>query len=314
MTRDIERRVAESYDERWFNAPSLDDPSQANIGYPGWDDGRLDLRRCAKDYARKCRLRLMRHMPSSGDYILDVGSGPLLFKEYVEYSRNFRKRYCIDVSSVALEEAKKKIGDHGVFLHGSLFDVPLEPDFFDCTLSILTIFNIHKDKQEDAVRKLIEVTKPGRPIIIVYRNPKSATISVRVRVWLGRPYRALGKTCRRLLKRHEKPVTGEEQFIYYYQHPIAWWDKFSDAADVQIMTWAYFLPDIQKALIPDNAFGKKLFEMIFWVEEHFPHRLGKRCAYPIIILTKKPSPLAGRKASGESTMASVMSQGAPPEG
>jgi ubiquinone/menaquinone biosynthesis C-methylase UbiE len=296
MTRDIEKRVAQAYDARWLNVSSLDDLSQSKIAYSGWDAGRLDLRQCAKDYATKCRLRLMRHIPPSGDYMLDVGSGPLLFKEYVEYSRNFRKRYCIDLSSVALEEAKKKIGDHGVFLHGSLFDVPLEPDFFDCTLSILTIFNIHKDKQEDAVRKLIEVTKPGRPIIIVYRNPKSAAFSVRK--GLRRRYRALGKTCKRFLKRREKPARGEEQSLYYDQHPIAWWDRFSDAADIQIMTWAYLSPYMQKALIPDNALGRKLLEMIFWAEERFPHRLGKRCAYPIIILTKKPSALASRETSG----------------
>ncbi len=292
MTRDIENEVAQRYDARWLNVSSLDDLSQSKIAYSGWDAGRLDLRQCAKDYATKCRLRLMRHIPPSGDYMLDVGSGPLLFKEYVEYSRNFRKRYCIDLSSVALEEAKKKIGDHGVFLHGSLFDVPLEPDFFDCTLSILTIFNIHKDKQEDAVRKLIEVTKPGRPIIIVYCNPSSAVSR------LFRSYRTLRGTCRRLLKRRKKPARKKGARLYYHRHPIAWWDRFSDAADIQIMTWAYLDARMQKALIPDNALGRKLLEMIFRAEERFPHRLGKRCAYPIIILTKKPSALASRETSG----------------
>ena len=288
MPRDIEKGVAQSYDARWLNVLSFDDLSPSKIAYSGWDD----LRQCAKDYATKCRLRLMRHIPPSGDHILDVGSGPLLFKEYVEYSRNFRKRYCIDLSSVALEEAKKKIGDHGVFLHGSLFDVPLESDFFDCTLSILTIFNIHKDKQEDAVRKLIEVTKPGRPIIIVYCNPNTAASG------LLRSYRALVKTCIRLLKGREKPARKRSALLYYHRHPIAWWDRFSDAAYIQIMPWAYLGPDMQKMLIPDNALGRKLLEMIFRAEERFPHCLGKRCAYPIIILIKKLSAPAIRETSG----------------
>ena len=133
-----------------------------------------DLRESAKDYLSKCRLRVLRHIPETGENILDMGSGPIQYKEYLQYSRNFKKRYCVDLSSNALEGAKKKIGDHGVFLKGSFFDIPLEENFFDCAISLHTIFHIDKEKQEEAVRKLIYVTKPGQPIIVVYSNPSKA--------------------------------------------------------------------------------------------------------------------------------------------
>jgi SAM-dependent methyltransferase len=74
---------------------------------------------------------------------------------------------------------QKKIGDLGVFLHGSFFDIPLEKDFFACTISLHTIYHIDKDRQEEAVRKLIKVTKPGKSVIIVYSNPNSIIFSLR---------------------------------------------------------------------------------------------------------------------------------------
>jgi len=121
-----------------------------------------DLREHAKEYVSKCRLRVLSHIPENGVNILDMASGPIQYKEYLEYSRNFKKRYCVDLSSGALESAKKKIGDHGVSLHGSFFDIPLEEHFFDCAVSLHTIYHIDKDKQEVVVRKLIKVTKPGK--------------------------------------------------------------------------------------------------------------------------------------------------------
>lgn len=35
-----------------------------------------DLREHAKEYVRKCRLRVLRHIPNNGENILDMASGP----------------------------------------------------------------------------------------------------------------------------------------------------------------------------------------------------------------------------------------------
>ena len=134
-----------------------------------------DLRNVAQDYLIKCAQRILRRIPDQGDNILDMGSGPIPHDSYLLFSKNFSKRYCVDISKVALEAAKKKIGNHGVFLHGSFSDIPLEKDFFDCSISLHVIYHIEKNKQEEAVRKLIHVTKPGHPVIIIYSNPNSIT-------------------------------------------------------------------------------------------------------------------------------------------
>ena len=220
---ELENGVAKSYDERWRIVSDLNVITPERKGYSTWDD----LRDCAKDYTARGRSRLMHQIPPNGASILDVGSGPLLFKEFVEYSSNFRKRYCVDLSAVALEEAKKKIGDHGVFLHGSLFDVPLERNFFDCSLCILTLFNIHKDQQEEAVCKLIEVTKPGKPVIIVYCNPPPA--SRFGRRLLRKGFSEFVKDCKKRLmqialrdgKKTPKKKGPKVRRHYYYRHQIS---------------------------------------------------------------------------------------------
>lgn len=240
-----------------------------------------DLREYAKEYVGKCRLRVLRHIPESGVNMLDMASGPIQYKEYMEYSRNFEKRYCVDLSSEALEMARRKIGDHGVFLHGSFFDIPLESNFFDCAISLHTIYHIDKDKQEKAVRKLIEVTKPERPVIIVYSNPNEFVSRLRSSL----PLRILRRV-RRDLKRPEKTAKGAEMRMYFYAHPIEWWNRFGDVADVKIFPWRSFRSSFQKMYIPNNKVGKKMFGILFNLEEQFPDFFVKHFAYPMIVLTK----------------------------
>ncbi len=156
------------------------------------------------------------------------------------------------MSSNALESAKKKIGEHGVFLHGSFFDILLEEDFFDCAVSLHTIYHIDKDKQEEAVRKLIRVTKPGKPVIIVYSNPNTFISSLISSLPLCTLIRA-GNS----LKKTEENATKEQSgSLYFYSHPIKWWSRFGDIAQVQVLPWRSFSSDIQKRLIPNNKIGE----------------------------------------------------------
>ena len=95
-----------------------------------------DLRICAVDYVSKCRMRVYEHIPKQGDYMLDMASGPIQYPEYLRYSENFNKRCCVDLSSDALLQAKKKISDHGIYLNDSFFNIEFDDDFFDCSISL----------------------------------------------------------------------------------------------------------------------------------------------------------------------------------
>lgn len=237
-----------------------------------------DLREHAKQYVSKCRLRVLRYIPDNGENILDMASGPIQYPEYLLYSKNFKKRYCVDLSSEALECAKRKIGDHGVFLHGSFFDIPMDENFFDCSISLHTIYHIDKTRQEEAVRKLVYVTKPGKPVIIVYGNPNTF-MSV-----LSIPFRLLRKIKSIFMKlaKKEKP-SG----LYFFAYPIKWWNRFNDISTVKILPWRSFGKDQQQRFIPNNKIGSKMFDILFNLEERHPKFFVKHFAYPMIILTKK---------------------------
>lgn len=273
MVNDAEEKVS-----KFYNTVGWETEGEVTEDARKWED----LREYAREYVGKCRLRVLGHIPESGENLLDMASGPIQYKEYLEYSRNFQKRYCVDLSSSALESAKRKIGDHGVFLHGSFFDIPLEENFFDCSISLHTIYHMDIDKQEAAVRKLVRVTKPGKPVIIVYGNPNtfiSSFIS-------SSPLRALRKT-KNSLKRTKGAKEEQGESLYFYLHPIEWWDKFSDVAHVQILPWRSFSSDIQKRLIPNNKLGRFVFDLLFNLEKRFPNFFVKHFQYPMIVLTKR---------------------------
>ena len=50
------------------------------------------LRINSKDYVSKCRKRILKFIPKEGKNILDFASGPIQYKEYLLYSKNFKFR------------------------------------------------------------------------------------------------------------------------------------------------------------------------------------------------------------------------------
>jgi ubiquinone/menaquinone biosynthesis C-methylase UbiE len=257
--------------------------------YGGWKvDGQItedakkfeDLREYASEYVSKCRLRLLRHIPKKGENILDMASGPIQYKEYIEYSKNFNKRYCVDLSSDALLQAQDKISDHGIFFHGSFFEIEFEKDYFDCSISVHTIYHIDKNKQEEAVRKLIHVTKPEHPIVIIYSNPKTLISFLKLPFHLlKRPLMALNRTGNKKEK--------EELTLYFFAHDIKWWKRFSDVAKVEIYPWRSFDARAQQLFFPNNKIGKKMLQILFLIEDKFPNLFVSFFQYPMIILKKK---------------------------
>lgn len=235
-----------------------------------------DLRELAQEYNDKCRLRIARHIPVQGDKMLDMASGPIPYKEYLDYSENFKQRYCVDLSAKALADAKRKLGDKGVILHGSFFELELAENQFDCAISLHTIYHMDKDQQIDAVKKLLAVTKPGQPVIIVYRNPDTLV------EYFVSPLRKLKQLWNKL-----NNVSDDEGKLYAFAHPISWWKQFESEAEVEIFPWRSFYSPHQKILIPNNKLGEKMFALLYNLEEKFPNFFVNNFQYPMIVLRKK---------------------------
>ncbi len=70
-----------------------------------------DLRPVSREYIHKCHLRVNRHLLHSGKYFLDAGSGPIQYPEYLTYSEGYQYRVCLDISIVALRDARERINE-----------------------------------------------------------------------------------------------------------------------------------------------------------------------------------------------------------
>jgi ubiquinone/menaquinone biosynthesis C-methylase UbiE len=230
-----------------------------------------DLRQCARDYVSKCRLRVLHHIPPGGDKILDMASGPIQYPEYLAYSKGFTKRYCVDLSMTALASAEKKLGEHGEYLCGSFFDLELDSDMFDCVISLHTLYHMDDKLQEQAVRKLIRVCKPGAPVVIVYSNPNYFPDRFKR---LLRSLRVIGRA-------------DSNEGLYFFAHPIAWWKRFGNETDVHIYPWRSLCTADQKRFIPDNLLGRAVFSLLYKAENLLPSFFVRYFQYPMIVLTKR---------------------------
>ena len=72
-----------------------------------------DLRPVSRDYIHNCHMRVKRHLAPKGDILLDAGSGPVQWPDYLTYSEDYRYRLCADISITALKEARTRLGDKG---------------------------------------------------------------------------------------------------------------------------------------------------------------------------------------------------------
>lgn len=261
-TAEPEASTVSKQTQDFYNTVGWTVMGDATVDAQKWED----LRPFAAEYVSACRLRVLRHLPSSGERLLDMASGPIQHLEYLRFSENFSKRVCVDLSERALSIAQAKLGVRGEYLRGDFLDMEMAADSFDAAVSLHTIYHIDAKRQADAVRKLLEVTKPGAPVIVVYSNPRYPGA---------------------LLLRVRRRFSRKKGAIYFHPFPLSWWKQFGDVADVQIHPWRTFDARAQKLFFPNNVFGGKLLSYLFALEERFPTVFKSFGCYPMIVLRKR---------------------------
>ncbi|MFL5958806.1 MAG: class I SAM-dependent methyltransferase [Gaiellaceae bacterium] len=254
----VEDQIRDFYDERGWESGAANETADARL----WED----LRPCAAAYVSACRRKVLDFLPGGGERILDAGSGPIQYPEYLEYSNGFAKRVCVDLSQRALDQARAKLGDRGDYVRASLLELPFPDDHFDATVSLHTIYHIESEQQEKAVRELVRVLRPGATAVVVYANPNR-----------------LAARLMRLARRTRSPEAAP---IYFFAHPLSWWQRFSDGAAVEIVPWRSLNANESRKLIPDNRLGAAAFRALLAFERAFPRLATSWGCYPMIVLTK----------------------------
>jgi SAM-dependent methyltransferase len=231
-----------------------------------------DTRRHAQPYLARVARRLLQHLPERGEHLLDVGCGPLLDAAQRDYSRNFARRFCVDLSWRALESAQQHLGEHGVYLHGDVLDLELDEDSFDAAIALHSLYHVDAADQEAVVRKLLRVTRPGQPVIVVYCNPRSLG---RLLGWPLLAARDAWRRCR-----------AAPPDLYFHAHPMSWWGRFGDEAAVRILPWSTFRAPEQRRLFPDRPIGARMLAALAYLEERFPSVMTRLGEYYLVVLRK----------------------------
>ena len=52
-------------------------------------------------------------------------------------------------------------------------NINFKENYFDCSVSMHTIYHINKNDQKKVVEKLLKITKKGKPVVIIYSNPST---------------------------------------------------------------------------------------------------------------------------------------------
>ncbi|MGD9093912.1 MAG: class I SAM-dependent methyltransferase, partial [Anaerolineales bacterium] len=132
-----------------------------------------DLRPVSREYIHRCHMRVKRYLEPAGYLMLDAGSGPIQYPQYLEYSKEYRYRVCADISIVALQEARKRISERGLFVVADVANLPFKPDTFDGVVSLHTIHHLPADEHLQAYREVYRVLAPNRTAVVVNGWPSS---------------------------------------------------------------------------------------------------------------------------------------------
>lgn len=273
MSEDVKQQVREFYD---------------NVGWKEVSEGVYqnaryeDLRPVSREYIHKCHMRVKRYLPPSGRFLLDAGSGPIQYPEYVTYSEGYEKRVCADISITALKEARKRIGEHGLFVVADITQLPFKEEAFDGAVSLHTIHHLPVDEHVQAYRDVHRVLKVGRQAVLVngWDLPLlSLLLSIPVRLWR----RAKGIERKRDKLDQQGNVKGthiRKSTAYRLQKKLRPYMKLN------IYVWRSMMVVALRFYIREGKFGRAILKVVYLLEELFPWFLGRVGAYPLVVIRK----------------------------
>lgn len=260
-----------------------------------------DLRPVSSEYIHKCHLRVNRHIKSKGFLFLDAGSGPVQYPEYLTYSKGYQYRVCMDLSFVALKEAKIRLKDKGLYVVADVAKLPFVKEVFDGIVSLHTIHHIPSEEKKAVYQGLFDRLKEGCSMV---------TVDGWTHVPLKRLMDIFAGISKRLLKlrtRNKKATDLLEIDPQYVDASDSTLDKDTAIAGTYVLKtdWRWFKNEMQEILpftirvwrsvsvrflreaIHPELSGKFLLKLLFFLEELFPVFFGKRGQYPLIIFKKK---------------------------
>lgn len=249
-----------------------------------------DLRPVSREYIQRCHRRVARHLKPSGRLLLDAGSGPIQYPEYLEYSRGYRYRVCADISIQALQEARKRIGEHGLFVVCDIANLPFKPEAFDGVVSLHTIHHLPEEEHLRAYTEIFRVLADGCSAVVVNGWPESPLMRAceplvrlgnRARNWLARR-RGEIETVPKAQADLEKP-----KGTFISRHGYAWVkEELGQRMPLEVLVWRSVSVRFLRSLIHPWLGGRYWLRLLYWLEERWPAWFGEKGQYPLIVVRK----------------------------
>ncbi len=244
-----------------------------------------DLRPVSQEYIHRCHLRVSRHLAANGRFLLDAGSGPVQWPDYLAYSKDYDYRVCADISITALRAARARLGVRGLYVVADVANLPFASDAFDGAVSMHTIHHLPLGEHRKAYTELDRVLKAGRTGVAIngWHNP--------LLMRLAEPLIAVGRFLSGRSAKHKKDWTAEaDQAGTFVEKMTPGWLKreLSGAVSFRIYPWRSLSPRFMRWFIRPNLGGKSILRLVFALEERFPRFFGENGQYPMIVIMKGP--------------------------
>ena len=252
-----------------------------------------DLRPVSRAYIHKCHLRINRHLNQAGKYLLDAGSGPIQYPEYLTYSTGYQYRVCLDISIVALMDARERIGDHGLFVVADVANQPFAEGVMDGIVSLHTLHHLTADDYLPAYHELKRVMKSGAKAVVV--NGWGASRLMR---FFRYPMLLMERITRRKRsapdvkteKQTEQPAAKSSKPEGTFVHKLDAWglrELLGPDFPIKITVWRSVSVRFLRAMIHPYLLGRFWLAVLYTLEELFPKYFGEKGQYPLITFTKK---------------------------
>ena len=254
-----------------------------------------DLRPVSAEYIHNCHLRITPYFKDGGKLLLDLGSGPVQYDEYLTYSEHFEKRLCADISITALREARERLGDKGLYVVCDAANLPFKDECIDGVVSLHTFHHLDLEEQKKAWYECCRVMTQKAVAVIV----NGWTESAMMKKWQGRMEFAekVGTKIAELRGKQPKKsgktqkTTEKEKGTYTKKMDPEWIRENLSGlnggnVDIQIRCWRSVSVRWLRALI-HNPYGKAALRNLYQKEEQNPEYYGEYGQYPMIIMKKK---------------------------
>lgn len=258
-----------------------------------------DLRPVSENYIHCCHLRVGKHIEKAGRFLLDAGSGPVQYFEYLGYSLGYGYRVCADISIVALMEARRRLGEHALCVVADVANLPFADGVFDGTVSLHTLHHLPLSEHGKAYGEIYRTLGGGRRAVVV--NGWTDSPLMRRSAWLVKLAERAGRLAARLRGRLPQEDAAQQenkaqQGAQVKKDPTGTFINKLDAGwlrglldgkmQYDIFVWRSVSVRWLRALVHAPTGGKLFLKGLFWLEERAPRWFGENGQYPMVVIKK----------------------------